>query len=570
MSTQNIESKPAQCFVLSKLWLVLFAVTMSTVWLLPNHYLPWSSFHMDAWVAILMCVASIFIIFKSPNDSSWDAMTLMAVVLACLPLLQYVLGIVTFAGVAWINISYMVGFLLALHVGKLWERATPGQLGDTLFLAIGIASLASVGLQLYQWFQLDGIDIWSMGLGQGRPYANFGQPNQLATFLLWGLLAFCWGAHRGYISFFASIFAASFLLLGLAMTASRTAWLALLFFVTMAWVWRKYCPLKSMPWVVTVLGLFFVLCGAALEPIGDLLGITAADPFHASRMVPGMRTQIWALLVTAAFEHPFLGYGWGQVVEAQLTQANKFPPIHVVFTHSHNLFLDLALWSGIPIAVVIIFLLVGWLFEKFKRVGSPRSALMLLFVLVPLNHAMLELPLHYAYFLLPLGLMMGAMDSKHQILNGPRAGRKTLLSIWIVATVLLVIVIKDYAKVERSYLQMRFFQSKPTAFEMPDVPNVIILTQWREFIKLVNYEPHPKISTEEIEWMRELTQLYPSAGFSQKLATGYAYKDEIERAQRALKLACKVNTISQCEALKHAWNQQSLTNQYVAKVTWPE
>ena len=563
------DAKP-KLLVVGQFWLLIFSFVLSTVWLLPNHYLPWSTFHMDAWAALLLCGISLAVIFRSPSVASWNCMTLVAVVLVCLPALQLASRTITFAGVAWINTAYLLGWLLALHVGNRWESASPGQLVDALFLAIGLASIASVGLQLYQWFQLDGIDIWSMGQGQGRPYANFGQPNQLATFLLWGLVATCWAARRAYLGPSTTIFVAAYLLLGLAMSASRTAWLALALFTVMSWVWRKHCSARYMPWAVTGLGIYFVTCTAFLGELGELMKLTAVDPFDSSRMVAGVRTQIWSILVRATLERPLWGYGWGQVVEALLLNGQNYPNLYSVFQQSHNLFLDLALWNGIPVALAVLLAMVHWLYKKIKAINSAESSLLMLFVLVPLNHAMFELPLHYAYVLLPVGLVMGAMDSVHNKWSGLKASRSFLLSILFVAFVMLATIINDYSRVERSYLQLRFNQVNPVAFAPPEVPAVVILTQWREFIKLINFEPQANISDQEIDWMRKLTLLFPSAGFSQKLATGLAFQGKKSEAQIWLKRACKVNTASQCDALQSAWSRQSKQNQWVAQVPWPE
>lgn len=272
----------------------------------------------------------------------------------------------------------------------------------------------------------------------------------------------------------------------------------------------------------------------------------------------------------ATLDRPFWGYGWGQVIEAQIEQSLNYPALYSVFSQSHNLFLDLALWNGTLVALVVFCVLVRWTYRKIKAVNSGKSALLLLFVLIPLNHAMLELPLHYAYMLLPVGLVMGAMDATQNSPSAIKTNRGVLLAILLLAFVMLITIIKDYSRVERSYLQLRFNQTNPAMFASPDVPNVVMLTQWREFIKLINFEPRPNITYQEINWMRKLTLLYPSAGFSQKLATGLAMQGRKSEAQLWLKRACKVNTASQCDALREAWARQSKNNAMIAQVSWPQ
>ena len=91
--------------------------------------------------------------------------------------------------------------------GTASEKAKPDELADILFLAVLVAALVSVGLQLCQWLALsehDAVAAWVLPLPGSRPYANLMQPNQLATLQLWGLLACGWWVARGKLSRFGA------------------------------------------------------------------------------------------------------------------------------------------------------------------------------------------------------------------------------------------------------------------------------------------------------------------------------------------------------------------------------
>jgi hypothetical protein len=199
--------------------------------LLPNHYPPWPSFHADAWTATVLALAAAAVIFRTKSATQWHASTVLVLLLVFVPWLQYSADLMTFAGQAWMSTVYLLGLLLALLIGQRWEQAGTEQLAGGLFWAIGVAAVLSVNLQLQTWLGLMGagiFDLWSMGLAGARPYANFGQPNQLATFLLWGMLACAWGYSSNKIRASVALLLAAFLLLGIALTQSRTAWLELL------------------------------------------------------------------------------------------------------------------------------------------------------------------------------------------------------------------------------------------------------------------------------------------------------------------------------------------------------
>ncbi|PIW09923.1 MAG: polymerase, partial [Comamonadaceae bacterium CG17_big_fil_post_rev_8_21_14_2_50_60_13] len=68
--------------------------------------------------------------------------------------------------------------------------------------------------------------------------------------------------------------------------------------------------------------------------------------------------------------------------------------MHTVFSHSHNLFLDLVLWCGIPFGLFVSLYLIRWFWLRLRAVRCAEDAVLMLFLLVVGNHAMLELPLH--------------------------------------------------------------------------------------------------------------------------------------------------------------------------------
>lgn len=542
-------------------WLVGWAMAVSIGWLLPNHYLPWTTFHMDAWIAVMLSLAAAAVIVRSTGPVVWHGIAVLAAGLVFIPGLQYVFGMVMFSGTAWISTAYLIGFLLALLTGARWESANAGQLADGLLLAIGVAALVSVGLQLHQWLSLDLLGIWTMGDGYGRPFANFGQPNQLGTFLLWGLLATAWGLIRRHIGAAAALLMAVYLLFGLALTQSRTACLGLAILVCASWVWRQLWPGRRWPWVVTGLGVYFVACFVL---IGWLNG-----GGELARISGEARPAVWSLFIDAALRHPLFGYGWNQVGLAQLAAALDHPSLQILFSHSHNLVLDLMLWCGIPLGVFVAICLVWWLWLRLRVVRSAENAVLLLLLLVVGNHAMLEFPLQYAYFLLPVGLIMGALNVRLHARPTLIVGRWCVVVVWLAAVVLLTLIIRDYSRVEPSYRALRYEWAHIKTETRGGPPEVLILTQWREFIRFGRFEPTGGMSADDLDWMRKVTGKYPGAGVFHKLATALAINKKPAEAALWLKKMCRMVPEPECAAVKDAWAKQSLLNADIASVPWP-
>ncbi len=553
---------------MSDFWLAMWSLTVAIGWLLPNHYLPWSSFHFDAWSAAIFALLALVIAVRPVAPVRWRALALLVLVLLPMPWLQLMSGIIVTAGNSWISSAYLLAFLLAILTGAHWadsgEQATDG-----IFLAIGIGAVASVGLQLHQWLALDRLDIWSMGEGYGRPFANFGQPNQLGTFLVWGLLAGAWGHIRGKVGAAASVGYALFLLFGLSLTGSRTAWIAVGILVAAAWAWRGLWPNRRFAWVATLLGLYFVVCVATSNWMSRLLtGEVLFDAGSIARISGESRPAIWAMFLEAAAQRPWLGYGWNQVGLAQIAVADQLPALHVRYSQSHNLVLDLVLWCGAPIGLAVSAFLAVWMVRRIAGVRTPEQALLVVLLLVVVNHAMLELPLHYAYFLLPTGLVMGILESRQQVRTLVVTRVRVILALWTIGVVLLLLMVRDYWRVERSYEALRFEWSSIKS-PRAEAPDVVLLTQWRDFFRLVRFEPTRAMDETELQSLENTAAMFPSTGFVQRIAVALAWNNRPQDAAKWLRRICTIAPQPQCDALKAAWTRQAAGDALIAAVPWP-
>ncbi len=552
-------------------WFGCWVVTLALGWLLPNHHAPWLSFHADAWVAVAVLVAAAAAIWRSSQPVAWHRIAILAPLLIGLTWVQYTTGLVQSAGVAWIYSTYLLGFTLALLVGAHWEATNPGRLADGLFLAIGLAAIVSVGLQLQQWLELDGLWLLNLRASVLRPSANLGQPNQLATLLLWGVLAAAWGIVRGYISGWPAVLMAAYLLFGVALTGSRTAWLGMGLLVGTTWLWRHHWQDKRMPWVVSSLGLYFGACVVCVGWLNQSPG-TGADLSAlegVTRMSGEVRPLAWTAFMDAAWREPWFGYGWGQVALAQMAVATEHPNLSFIFSYSHNLLLDLVLWCGIPLGVLIFISLGVWFIQRMRTAKNAGDVVLLMFLLVVGNHSMLELPLHFGYFLLPVGLVMGMLNTR---LCAPAAFsmlRPTLVVLWLLAATLLALIIRDYARIESSYRTLRLEWEGIRTTESVAPPDVLLLTQWRDYIKSARIEPASGLNAADLERMEYAIVISPNLLIFFKLARSLALNQQPDAASTWLRRMCKATSATNCQRLHNVWVNQAHRYPEMAAVVWP-
>ena len=528
-------------------------------WLFPNHHRPWLSFHSEAWIAAGLTLALIVVVLRVPSPCRFSTSFWVLLVVSGLPWLQHMAGLIPLPGDAWVSFAFLFGFALAVALGETWQDLNTDAPLDFMFGAIAIAAIACVGLQLYQMLGLtksDGIaDIWVLYLDdRGRPYANMGQPNQLATLLIWGLIAIAWALHKRAIRATVAFGVCVYLVLGVALTQSRTAMLTLTLCVAAFWFLRG--RLFTIQWFRGTLAIFaiFWLFVLSIGPVGRWLSL-AIEASFVDRTQGEARFPAWRMFLDATMESPLLGYGWEHTREAQLAVAVKHPDMaHQLYSHAHNLFLDLVLWTGWPVGLVLSGLILHWLWQTFKSVSSHRQLLVFGALCALGVHAMLELPMHYAYFLLPAGVFAGVLN---RLRSGPllswTIGKWTFLAMTLTAAILLCAIVRDYFLVEESLVDLRFETQRIGTNHNRKPPPTWLLNHWQDLIQLGREQPDSEMSPEEVEHLKALTLYYPSSANYEKMLKALSMNGRHDEAKYWAERACAFFDEQTCVLVRSRW-----------------
>lgn len=555
--------------LLRPFWLVAAAVALSLSWLLPNHTPPWLGFHADAWAAVVLTGVAAGVIWRS-KSTPWPTLALLTAALIGLVGLQHVFGLIRQFGVAWINILFLTGLLLALLVGRSWERASPRQCADLLFIAAAAGAVISVGVQWHQWLGWEPLGPWILKSPGSRHFANMVQPNQLASLLLLGLLGCAWLHLRGQLNGIAAVVLAVWLLFGLALTESRTGWLNTLLIVAAFWMARRFAGMRHVSRVAIGLAGFYFLTVAFLLPTLNGFYGASGVPVAPRSIEDSPRINLWTMLIEAAALRPWTGFGWGQVSHAEFLMPIERMYPGASAQQAHNLVLDLVLWNGVPIGLAVAALLAVWAWRVVRRISDPFQLLMALFLGVLGIHAMLEYPLQYAYFLLPAGLMIGALEASVGLRPVFEAPRSLTASLLIGAAAMLTLTVRDYFRVETSFYGLRFEQRKIQTSIPPVPPDVQVLTQWRDYIHFARLEPSQVHHPEALAWASDVVRTMPSALGMYKVAAMLAFAGQPDEAQRWLQILCRINPAAQCDIVKTMWAKQSAQHAPIAAVPWPD
>lgn len=527
-----------------KYLLLLMAIGSLVIsWLLPNHYVPWLASHSEfmAFLAALFLLLFYIINYK---DAKIPFIFLGFCLLAIVPIIQYLFGLIYFFGDAFISSVYICSFFLVSIIG--YNIAKDIILREIVFTgfcyAVVLSSVISVYISLLQWLSLTTDSIWvaEMPLG-GRPFGNFAQPNSLATLLMIGVVCSVYLYEKFIINKLVLIILLIYLLIGIALTQSRTVWLAFPL-LALSFIWYgRFRDFRFNSLNMLVLTVFYFLLLIIVPIISNLLGLNSISSISERLTTGHNRFYLWKQLALAVMEKPIIGYGWGQVSVAQveITPLYSFPEW---ITHSHNIFIDLLIWFGIPLGFFIFILGILFIVQIFLNVRLKDSIFSLMMILVVLNHALFEFPLEYSFFLLPIGFLLGFSQQDKKGLIEVSLNIDKMALIFIISITLFFLILREYRMIEKDVQLARFELLNIGNFhaEQP-APNVIFLTQLSEQLRFMRTQPRANMTDQQLEWMHQVAYRYATQAALFRYAQALALNDHLELAKKQLLIIEKLH-----------------------------
>lgn len=520
-------------------------------WLLPNHYVPWLGAYQDALALGALFLLTMATCFSVPN---WQFSRFNAglFVFSLLPLLQWLTGQVAFFGDALMASYYLLAFALALLLGTTLAKTGSFELSARYFsVVLLLAAVFSTWIALRQWLLLSG-SIWVADLPYAaRPFANMAQPNNLATLLGLGLAAIWYLFEKRLLGRTAGSVLAIFLLFGLVLTQSRTPWLAGLA-ILVFWSWKhfdKRTGLRLHPLMVLGWYVLFIALVLLFPLLSEELLLASQD--LAARATASSRLPMYKQFYLAILQGPLLGYGALQTPAAQLAITPVFA-IRELTAYSHNIVLDIFVWFGPLVATPVLAMAGFWLLKLASSATRPESILGLVMAGFIFTHSMLEYPHAYAVFLVPLGLVLGVAQLECRRQKTLPLTRKSVglfvsgmaaLGLWIAY---------EYVVLEQDYRLMRFEKANigQVKAEQP-APDVVLLTQLREYTRFVRTEAASGMSAAELELMRAVTYRFPYSFSLIRYAKALAYNGHHQEAAEHLVLLKKMHKPIYFETVLH-------------------
>jgi O-antigen ligase len=524
---------------MNKIFLLISALLLALAFLLPFHKSPWPTFGSEI---LTFLSASLFIWTFYNKKIEIPRPQVLVVPMLSLPILQWCLGLELYFSNALICFVYVLMFWVMVIAGynlSKTEKQRELVFEKFAFLLLVISLISSV-IAIFQWLHLSHYFEPLMYAFKGnRPYANLAQPNNLATLLTMGLLSCLYFFEKRIIENKYLIPCSLILIFSIALTQSRTSWVVCLF-ILCYWTIKQFNQSKRLDLKKSLMWVgFFVLSVATLPFVNHVLASISDQAITETasaieRATSGyLRLDMWSQILIALKQNPWIGYGWNQTGMAQIAAFDAYPS-HEWYKSAHNIILDILVWNGLIIGGLIVLYFTAWLYWLNKGVKDTISIVATLMVCAVLIHGLLEYPLHYAYFLLPVGFLLGIIQGQYKQLPSISIHPKWLLLISLCVIMGSIITIRDYSLYkEQSSIAS---QTTPLTTDQQHTldKKLILLTQFSERVWWIQLDPKTQMNEQQLDHIGKMVANLASKYDVYKYAQVLAFNGKEQEAKRQL------------------------------------
>ncbi|MBU3847834.1 MAG: O-antigen ligase C-terminal domain-containing protein [Candidatus Acinetobacter avistercoris] len=492
---------------------LIAAILISFAWLIPIHYRPWVTYTGELYAFFALFALAAMCLKEKLRI---PVVGLPLLVLACVPLIQFLMGQVFFFSTAMMGFIFVFSFWLSsvlgynFSIGNYKREETFAHL-SYVFLASG--TLTGI-ITICQWTNLDATLPGMVNIsGNQRPYANFAQPNNMATFLVMALMSCLYLYEKKKIQTKWLFACAVVIVMGVALSQSRTAWVAATASILYL-AFYQYKGIIRLKWYYSSLWLLLFIFFIWLFPVLSQLiaQMTDAEVIRSrdvvSRATGDMsRLAIWQQMLAAIQVQPWFGYGWYQTSVAFVSISDTVQgPVWI--RSAHNFILDFLLWNGLIIGLPFLAYF-GYLGYQLQRwVNTPESVIGILMIGAFVTHAMFEFPQHYAYFLLPVGFILGMVLAQKPKIKTITLPAFALQLTWGISLVILLLIYRDYDVAVPKLGQSIRYEKQPD--KITNQQPIYLLTEFNHRITWIRLNPYSKVSAEQIEEGEQMVLSYPT------------------------------------------------------------
>lgn len=516
---------------------------------------PWPAAHSEIFAFFAVLVWGWRVVGMRSAHISQTPPIVALLCVALLIGLQYFGGQIFFGGDAITLLLYVQLCLGAVMVGQV--NAQDANWPFVLALGLLVAALGSAFIALAQAVWVWNESGWIVAqIRYRRPGANFGQPNHLATLLVMGVASLVYLNQRIKITRITLILLNLSLLLGMAITESRTGLISGVILSLWCFLYRKdFGPMPRWGWMASSIVALIILMWIWPHWITSFheAGFFTTGGAGLST-VAGTRMLVWQQLLEAVWIRPWLGWGL-RGTSIALNGVFSTQSVSESFTYAHNIILDMAVGMGIPLTILALLVLGKWGWTRLRNVCTLEAWYAVSLLIPFVIHSMLEYPFAYAYFLVPVMLAVGLLEHAYSASNLKIISRKILATNFIIFGGLLVWLSVEYMEVEEDFRVARF-ESMNVGKTVANYerPHITLLTQLSALLDVTRAVPHTNMSLDKLRLLQSTALRFPFAPIQNCYALSLALNGDVLEAQRQLRVIRAMHGAKVYGSIRMQWD----------------
>lgn len=523
----------------------MLAGCLLLAYLLPYRMYPFMAFYNE-WLSIFgVTMALAFYAEQKSTNFIVPAIAALPIMLGVLIVMQASFGMMTFQWDAVLPVTYFILLALSMILAATVSKEANGsvRLCAAMAYAYLIAGILSSFIATMQFGGVESI-LMSFAMqmphieGRSiRPYANLGQPNQLALLFCFALASAWWLFQAGYLRPKIAASAACTFIWGLVLTQSRIGWLIMPCFIFACWSWRHKAGFKAIPTsLLTGFLLGYIILVYALPHIATIFNATSNSAIE--RIAANDGSARLAFLFDAlqiSLSHPWFGAGWNEFGPQQGLIASEIPG-SMYTQHSHNIVMNFAAELGWPITFIVFGVLTYWfVIGCIRRPISKEVGFAILFFIATLIHSFVEFPLWYAYVLLPIGLFMGMVHREQFKAIKVDVSRIYVLVIFCLLSLGLVGLGMDYRRLVLGFRALGWHSlGLPAEEGTTSKPAFTVFPQYYDYMKFAQTKPREGMSPEEIAFMEQVAKRFGYSPVLLRMSLIYCLNGRPDDAVRSM------------------------------------
>jgi len=479
--------------------------------------------------------------------------------------LQTIAGTIVFSGDAWVLVFYLATCAFALSSGYVFgcERindvplqASFQSLSLRFAMLLVLGGLCSIVVALGQVLDVWDNVMWVVHMPVlRRPGGNLGQPNQLATLILFSIASIVYLFESRWLRTFTALPVAAVLLFGLALTESRSGALGLSLMAAWWFLKRRRIGFALSSRAVGLWLVYFACCFWFWPTFFNFIqegGWSDAVAVQVNTSA-GTRLVVWPQLWVAVLQRPWFGWGLGEVSTAHNAVLHAYMESEP-FTYAHNIVLDMAVGMGLPLTFLLVGAVVAWLWRRVRAANDLVSWYCLAIALPFGVHSMLEFPFAYAYLLFPVMFLLGVLEARLAPKSVVRIPWWSATVSWVLVSIAMAWSVVEYISIEEDFRVARFeFMRIGHTSGDYERPQIYMLTQLEALLEAARIEPAPKMALDQVELVRKVAMRYPWPATQKRYALSLALNDNPEEAIRQLKVMRAMHGEKAYEGIKANW-----------------